>query len=59
VIPAYILEMELPDGDIPVLQETVASPEENDAWQMENARLRWERGDYSRSDTPVNVMFEM
>lgn len=59
MIPAYILEMELPDGDIPVMRDTAASPETNDAWQWENVCQRWERGDFSRSALPVDVMFEM
>ncbi|MFO1483061.1 MAG: hypothetical protein U1F71_06810 [Verrucomicrobiaceae bacterium] len=59
MIPSSLLEMELPDGLIPLDEKNTATPEENDAWQWENIRLRWERGDFSRSDTPVEVQFEI
>ncbi|HBJ86552.1 MAG TPA: hypothetical protein DDZ88_22390 [Verrucomicrobiales bacterium] len=56
---ADLLDLELPAGRIPTDEKDTATPEQNDAWQWENTRMRWERGDFSRSDTPVNVMFEI
>jgi hypothetical protein len=59
MIPQHLLEMELPDGNMPHLPEVTVTPEVNDAWHLENLRLRRERGDFKRSETPVNVPFEM
>ena len=59
MIPPYILELDLPVGVIPAMRDDSATPEQNDAWQWENNRMRWDRGDFSRSDTPVEVMFEI
>lgn len=59
VISPHIPDMELPDGQLPPLPEVQATPEVNDAWHLENHRLRVERGDFERSDTPVEVRFEM
>jgi hypothetical protein len=36
-----------------------ASAEVNDAWQMENLRVRRERGDVARSAAPVRARFEL
>lgn len=59
MIPTHILNLALPDGEITEPKnEHIGTPEENDAWHLENMRLRHARGDFSRSDTPVNVMFE-
>lgn len=58
MISPLLLNLELPVGHIPANERDTATSEQNDAWQWENTRLRWERGDFSRSDTPVNVMFE-
>lgn len=57
--PPTLFELELPDGRIPMDGKDDATPEENDAWQWENTLLRWRRGDFSRSETPVDVMFEI
>ncbi len=59
MIPPHIFNLELPSGEIPILFDRPVTSEENDQWQLDNNRLRWERGDFSRSDTPVEVMFEM
>lgn len=59
MISPHLLDLELPAGCIPTAGKEAATPEQNDAWQWENTRMRWERGDFSRSDTPVNVMFEI
>lgn len=59
MISPHLLDLELPVGRIPMAGKEVATPEQNDAWQWENTRMRWERGDFSRSDTPVDVMFEI
>jgi hypothetical protein len=54
-----VLEMELPNGIIPTPRQQIATPEDNDLWHQENHRLRRLRGDFSRSQTPVNVPFVM
>jgi len=58
MLPKHLLDMELPDGVMPEIAEKVSTPEMNDAWHLENHRLRIERGDFSRSETPVDVLFE-
>ncbi len=57
MIPDDLLNLDLPEGKQPEVPQRTATPEENDQWQMDNARLRSARGDNTRSATPVNVMF--
>ena len=59
MIAAHLLELDLPSGVIPAPAPDADSAEATDAWQWENIQLRWQRGDMSRSDTPVNVRFEV
>jgi hypothetical protein len=49
--------LDLPDGVIPDLPNKIGTPESNDEWHKENHLLRLERGDTSRSATPVNAPF--
>ncbi len=57
--PDDLPDFELPEGNPPVFPDRKATPEEIDAWHMENHRLRIARGDFARSFTPVDVPFEM
>lgn len=52
-----LLDLDLPDGVIPDLPNKIGTPESNDEWHKENHLLRRERGDTSRSATPVNAPF--
>lgn len=47
----------LPFGSPPEWKDSPSTPEANDQWQLENRLLRIARGDFSRSDTPVNEPF--
>ncbi len=53
----HLLGMTLESCQIPDIEEVPWTPERTDKWQLENRLLRIARGDFSRSDTPVNVPF--
>lgn len=59
MISPHLLELELPHGTIPAPSADIDSAETTDARQWENTQLRWQRGDMSRSDTPIAVWSEI
>jgi hypothetical protein len=52
-----LLDLDLPTGPLPDLSERLMSPEEIEAWQTENRRLRLLRGDANVGPGPVDVPF--
>jgi hypothetical protein len=53
----HLLSMTFEDCVIPAAVERYCSPDINDQWQLENHRMRVERGDFSRSERPVDEPF--
>jgi hypothetical protein len=54
-----LLELDLPFGEFPDLSPRQSSPEENDAWHLENRKMRLLRGDTDSEFSPVNAFFSM
>lgn len=53
----FSLDLVLPVGPSPDWEDSPSTPEANDQWQLENHRMRIERGDFSRSERPVDEPF--
>jgi hypothetical protein len=58
MMPSNLPDLDLPEGFIPEPSDEVGRFEDNDAWHLENLKMWIARGDYSRSQTPVGVMFD-
>ena len=57
MIDESLLSLNLPTGEFPSAPVRPTNADITEAWQQENRRLRHERGDFARSDTPVDVPF--
>lgn len=54
-----LLDLDLPFGEFPDLSPRQSSPEENDAWHLENRKMRLLRGDTDSGFSPVSAFFSM
>jgi len=52
-----LLDLDLPEGEVPELPARPVDPLETERWQRENRRLRLLRGDRSPGFTPVGEPF--
>jgi hypothetical protein len=54
-----LLDLDLPFGEFPDLSPRKSSPEENDAWHLQNRKMRLLRGDTDSGFSPVNAFFSL